>query len=81
MFLPLRDGQPKVITPADEQQTAQRPSVRGKDKHRGDGFSSLIAYCIFGQNPYKEDHLSSLLYHSPHMDAIVFTQQVARLSL
>lgn len=42
-FLPARDGQPKIITPAHQQQTAQWPSVWGKDKHGGNGFSSLIA--------------------------------------
>lgn len=42
-FLPARDGQPKIITPVDQQQAAQWPSEWGKEKHGGNGFSSLIA--------------------------------------
>lgn len=80
-FFPARDGQPKIITPADQQQTVWWPSVWGKDKQRGNSFSSIIAYCRFGKSPYKENHLSFLLCHSPHMDTIVFMQPVAGLSL
>lgn len=73
-FLPGRDSQPEISS------SVMTFRVR-KRQTQGQGFSSLIAYCIFGRSPSKEDHLSFLLCHSSHMDTIVFAQQVARLSL